>query len=131
MPTVTGRGNREARLVSPLLTRAGFALSCLKRHHSSGYSMQAIRSLRGYVSGRVQGVGFRYFVQRQASAEGLGGYVRNMADGRVEFLLQGKAEAVDRVLEKIRRGPDFARVSELVAEEVESGDCASGFVIRR
>jgi len=65
------------------------------------------------VSGRVQGVGFRFFVERAAHAEGVGGWVRNLADGRVEALVEGDAEAVDRVEQKIRRGPPGARVDKV------------------
>ena len=54
--------------------------------------MDQVRSVTGFVSGRVQGVGFRYFVMRHAQAENLGGFVRNLDDGRVQFLLQGEAE---------------------------------------
>lgn len=93
--------------------------------------MTAIRSLKGYVSGRVQGVGFRYFVQHQARAEGLGGYVRNLPDGRVEFLLQGQGDAVDRVLQQIRRGPGNARVSDVSLVHAEVIESATEFVIRR
>ena len=87
-------------------------------------------SLRGLVSGRVQGVGFRYFVVREARAAGLSGFVRNLADGRVEFLLQGQAEAVDRVVEKIRLGPPHARVSDLVTREDTQAASETDFVIR-
>ena len=90
-----------------------------------------LRSVKGIVSGRVQGVGFRYFVMRHAQAENICGHVRNMNDGRVEFFLQGESDSVSRVLEQIRTGPDYARVSEL-----ELGDCdaipgINEFVIRR
>jgi acylphosphatase len=87
-------------------------------------------SLRGLVSGRVQGVGFRYFVQRRAQAAGLRGFVRNLRDGRVEFLLQGSPAAVDAVLEQIRSGPPHARVSELSTREDNDVDTESGFAIR-
>lgn len=89
------------------------------------------RSIRGYVSGRVQGVGFRYFVQRVAHAEGLAGQVRNLADGRVEFYLQGPAAAVERALARIRRGPDYSRVSDMHIEPVDWADDMIEFVIRR
>ena len=71
--------------------------------------MTTQRNLRGTVSGRVQGVGFRYFVSRLARAEGLNGYVRNLPDGCVEFEIGGDADAVARLLAKIRIGPDHAR----------------------
>ena len=93
--------------------------------------MTAIRSLRGFVSGRVQGVGFRYFVQRLARTEGLGGYVRNLPDGRVEFRLQGQTDGVDRVLRQIRRGPETARVDDMSLDESDSVEVAAEFVILR
>lgn len=93
--------------------------------------MALVRSLKGFVSGRVQGVGFRYFVRRQAEDEHLGGYVRNLPDGRVEFLLQGDSDALERVIERIRRGPSFARVSELVIDEIDVSENLTEFIIRR
>jgi acylphosphatase len=88
------------------------------------------RNVRGLVSGRVQGVGFRYHVLRHAQAEKLGGYVRNLADGRVEFQLQGEPAAVDRVIGHIRSGPSYARVDELLLDEIDSVDSRSEFTIR-
>ena len=65
---------------------------------------------RFFVSGRVQGVGYRYFVQDAARREGVTGYVRNLPDGRVEALVEGELEAVTRVERAIRVGPGGARV---------------------
>ena len=90
--------------------------------------MDQARSVTGFVSGRVQGVGFRYFVMRHAKAENLGGYVRNLDDGRVQFLLHGEAAAVAKVIEEIRVGPAHARVSDLVLEDTD--EVTTGFVIR-
>ena len=70
-------------------------------------------SIKGYVQGRVQGVGFRYFVRTAAQRHGLCGYAHNLADGRVEFLLQGEADAVEQAIELIRSGPSYARVDEV------------------
>jgi len=88
------------------------------------------RSVEGTVSGRVQGVGFRYFVLRQAQAEGLAGFVRNLADGRVEFLLSGDAEAVARMLRRIEQGPTYARVGAMELRELEVSPGLTDFVIR-
>ena len=92
--------------------------------------MAQMRSVRGFVSGRVQGVGFRYFVMRQAEAMQVRGYVRNLRDGRVEFLLQGDADAVAGLVEIIRAGPSHARVSDVITEELESAAFEQKFVIR-
>ncbi len=92
--------------------------------------MQVRRNVKGLVSGRVQGVGFRYHVMRHAQAEKLGGYVRNLADGRVEFLLQGESAAVARVIEHIRRGPAYARVDEVSLGDFDSAEIASEFTVR-
>jgi len=72
-----------------------------------------MHSVRGYVRGHVQGVGFRYFVRNLANKHGLGGYALNLADGRVEFMLQGEAESVAQAIEQIRSGPRHARVDEV------------------
>jgi len=71
---------------------------------------------RFVVSGRVQGVGFRYFTQEVALREGATGWVRNLPDGRVEALVEGEAEAVTRVERAIRSGPGGARVSTVTVE---------------
>ena len=66
------------------------------------------------VSGRVQGVGFRQMVRQSALAAGVGGWVRNLRDGRVEAVLTGPPEPVQRVLDDIGRGPGGARVEEVI-----------------
>ena len=81
------------------------------------------------VSGRVQGVGFRFFVEEAARREGVRGWVRNLPDGRVEALVEGDEEAVTRVEQKIRRGPSSARVQDVqVHAEPPTGQ--AGFEIR-
>ena len=87
-------------------------------------------SVRGLVSGRVQGVGFRYFVLRLARSAKLNGYVRNLADGRVEFLLQGPEDTIETVIGQIRRGPAHARVTELVTRVDQQAVPEDDFVIR-
>ncbi len=67
--------------------------------------------LTATVSGRVQGVGFRWFVQRIACASGLTGYVRNTADGRVKVAAEGEDAAVRRLLDALRQGPPGSRVT--------------------
>lgn len=69
------------------------------------------RDVRGYVvRGRVQGVGFRWFVQRTGSRLGLGGHVRNLGDGGVEVHARGPAELLDALEIALRQGPPASRV---------------------
>ena len=86
------------------------------------------RSVHGYVSGRVQGVGFRYFVRRHALALQLAGYVRNLRDGRVEFFIQGEAGDVLRLLEQVHVGPTHARVVDLQFEDVAQNPDLTDFI---
>jgi acylphosphatase len=78
----------------------------------------------------VQGVGFRAFTHQQATLSGLTGFVRNLADGRVEAVIEGPAGKVAELLEKLKRGPETARVDGLqVADEPPKGEF-KGFDIR-
>jgi len=84
---------------------------------------------RFVVSGRVQGVGFRYFAQDAANREGLHGYVLNRDDGAVEVVAEGDAEAVERFERAIRRGPSRSRVENVLIDEINPGQ-DRGFHIR-
>ena len=84
---------------------------------------------RALVAGRVQGVWFRESCRDQAQAAGVAGWVRNLADGRVEVVLEGPAGAVDGVLAWCRRGPRRARVDRVeVVDEAPVGE--QGFRVR-
>ena len=63
------------------------------------------------IRGRVQGVGFRWFAQREARALGLTGVVRNLADGAVEVEAEGDRARLERLVEALREGPRSARVT--------------------
>lgn len=78
-----------------------------------------MKAILGRVEGRVQGVGFRAFVQQQAANLAVTGYVKNLADGAVEFVLQGDEIAVNRLLNTIKTGPRFSKVTSLNCEEVK------------
>jgi len=71
------------------------------------------------VRGRVQGVGFRYATVRAAERIGVTGWVRNRADGSVEAVVQGTAEAVETIVAWARRGPQAAIVESLDVFEAE------------
>lgn len=85
---------------------------------------------RFLISGRVQGVGFRYFLDAHATAEGLHGWVRNLPDGRVEALLEGDKDSVDRVEAALWRGPSGAVVVDVAWEAAAPSGRATGFSIR-
>ena len=76
-----------------------------------------MRVARRYlISGRVQGVGFRYFTKDAADREGVAGWVRNLPDGRVEAVVEGDEEAVTRVERAVRQGPAGARVEHVYVD---------------
>jgi acylphosphatase len=72
-----------------------------------------MRARRIVISGRVQGVGYRDWMCRQAQAMGLSGWVRNRSDGSVEALVDGDTAAVEELLRACRSGPRLAVVTEI------------------
>lgn len=66
--------------------------------------------------GRVQGVGFRVFLQSQAIRRGLNGWVRNLPDGRIETEVEGTHVLVDEFIQVLKRGPSLAHVQEVQVE---------------
>ena len=91
-----------------------------------------MRVARRYlISGRVQGVGFRYFAKDAADREGVTGWVRNLPDGRVEALVEGEEGAVTRVERALWQGPGGARVSAVSVDDAEPPSGAfHGFAVR-
>jgi acylphosphatase len=87
-------------------------------------------SFRLRITGRVQGVGFRYAMQSEAARRSLSGWVRNRRDGSVEALVQGEAGAVEALLDWARRGPAGARVDALRSEAAEGEPVPAGFELR-
>ena len=85
---------------------------------------------RFLISGRVQGVGFRWFVHDAATREGVGGWVKNLFDGRVEAFVEGESDAVTRVERALRRGPPGARVEHVVVTDEDAVGNSKGFSIR-
>jgi acylphosphatase len=81
--------------------------------------MNAVASRRWLISGRVQGVGFRWFVYQRASDLGLIGWTANCQDGRVEVIAHGPAESLNRFESALAIGPRFAHV-----DNVEKTDCS-------
>lgn len=86
--------------------------------------------LHVWVRGRVQGVFFRDSTRRAALELGLGGWVRNLPDGRVEAVFQGGEEACGKALEFVRRGPPHARVDEVESRWETEEEILEDFRIR-
>lgn len=85
----------------------------------SGYPHAVTLTRHLFISGRVQAVGFRFYMQRKARELGISGWVRNRRDGRVEAVVQGSPEAVEAIIAWARRGPPSAVVSEIKVLEAE------------
>lgn len=86
--------------------------------------------LHAIVSGRVQGVGFRQHTDEQAQRLELDGWVRNLADGRVEALIEGEELAVRELVDWLAQGPQAAQVADVeLSEQPLQG--VVGFIVRR
>lgn len=86
-------------------------------------------AIRARIRGRVQGVGYRDWTMRRATALGLGGWVRNRRDGSVEALFVGARDRIDRMLADCRLGPSLARVDSIDTESAEA-KAGGGFDFR-
>jgi acylphosphatase len=80
------------------------------------YNLDKVERLHGLIHGDVHGVGFRYFLMREAQRLGLRGWVRNRDDGTVEFIAEGRRSDLDRLKQAAERGPQLAQVEKVDAE---------------
>ena len=87
--------------------------------------------LHATVEGRVQGVGFRYFVMREADSLSLTGWVRNRYNGTVEVVAEGKRSRLEQLLQAIRRGPRSSHVQNVDPRWEEATNEFIGFRVRR
>ena len=81
------------------------------------------------ISGRVQGVGFRWFAREAAQREGVMGWVRNLPDGRVEAFAEGEAESVEHMEPALRQDPGGARVKDVFVDSQEPSGSFKDFSI--
>jgi acylphosphatase len=88
------------------------------------------KRLHARVTGRVQGVGFRYYVMTAASQIGLRGWVRNRRDGSVEVLAEGDREKLDLLVQALKRGSRSSLVADLKLEWLEASGEFQGFSAR-
>jgi len=90
-----------------------------------------MQQIRLRITGHVQGVGYRYTAAREATGLGLGGWVRNTADGAVELLAVGEPAVLERLLAWCRRGPPGARVAAVDVQWSTPTEVCDDFQIRR
>jgi acylphosphatase len=89
-----------------------------------------VQTRRFIVRGRVQGVGFRWFVEREAHLLKIAGWVRNNADGTVEVLAQGRRDKLAGMKSRLQEGPRAARVDNVQESEAEQVAGLSSFQVR-
>jgi len=88
------------------------------------------KTQRWIVTGRVQGVSFRWFTRQNALELGLEGFVRNLADGSVEVQVNGSEQDLAQLRARLREGPPSARVEEIREERLPGAADFKGFQIR-
>jgi len=122
-----GRAGPAAMAESPATSTApATAPQAPATQPSQPASQAAMRRVHVFVSGRVQGVGFRDFTVAKAKSLGVTGWVRNLPDGRVEAVAEAPADKVAGLVDAIRTGPAAARVDDVkVEEERYAGEFAS------
>lgn len=89
-----------------------------------------IKTYKILVSGRVQGVGFRYFSQSRASKYNIKGFIRNIYDNKVEIVCQGEEEELEQFINEVRKGPAFSVVSDIEKEEIKKPQKYNSFDIK-
>lgn len=89
----------------------------------------SIEARRFVVRGRVQGVGFRWFVEREAHVLGIAGWVRNNSDGSVEVFAQGTRDQLLGLRSRLREGPRAARVDAVEESDARMGSAVNSFRI--
>lgn len=89
-----------------------------------------MRKVKILVSGRVQGVYFRYFTQNKAKHFAVTGYAKNLADGRVEIVAEADTGVLEQFIGWCRKGPMTARVDAIEITELEAGEALASFEIK-
>ena len=92
--------------------------------------VENIKTYRVLLSGRVQGVGFRYFTRSVAEKYSVKGYVKNTPAGKVEILCQGEEEEVRVFIDEVGKGPAFSVISDIVTDEVADNKVYNIFEIK-
>lgn len=83
-----------------------------------------------FISGRVQGVGFRHFIRKNAEALGVTGWVKNLPDGRVEAIFQGNEEQVEELIQRCKKGPVASFVQDIEVRDTEDETVYKSFDVK-
>lgn len=83
-----------------------------------------------FISGRVQGVGFRHFTRVNAEKLNVAGWVKNLPDGRVEAVFEGEEENVRELIDRCKEGPRASYVKHIEEKEVKEKGTSTGFEVR-
>ncbi|WP_020401856.1 acylphosphatase [Gracilimonas tropica] len=83
-----------------------------------------------WITGRVQGVGFRHFTRKNAESLGVLGWVRNLPDGKVEAVFEGDEDQIDELIDRCKKGPPAAYVKEIKVEEPKEKGAFTDFQVR-
>jgi len=89
-----------------------------------------LKTVHAIVKGRVQGVFFRSYTKDEAERLGLGGWVRNLADGSVEALFSGEEHNVNRMLKWLETGSPMSQVASIITDPVSTHPDYNGFIIK-
>lgn len=81
-----------------------------------------MKQARVFISGSVQGVGYRFFVKSWAKTYGVTGWVKNSSDGKVEAVFQGEKKRIEDLIAKCRKGPFLAEVNDVAVNWEKGGD---------
>jgi len=110
LPSATDQSKHHAN--KALLPKEGTSITLIIEIPKREIPTNTVR-IHAFISGRVQGVGFRNFTQRWAKQYKLTGWVKNLPDGRVELVAEGDSKAIEQFEKKIHRGPRPARVTKV------------------
>ena len=92
-----------------------------KKYKNLDFKLMSQKNIETYnllLSGRVQGVGFRYFAEARAARYNIKGYVRNIYDNKVEIICQGEPGNLDKFILEIKNGPSFCRITKVDMEKI-------------
>jgi len=92
--------------------------------------IENIKTYEIILSGRVQGVGFRYFIESIAGKHDIKGYVRNTFGNKVEIMCQGEEEDLKQFIDEAKKGPSFSAVTDIKIEEIKDSKKFNIFQIK-